>query len=418
MRINLKKNLLTIFSLSILGSVTLAQNFEYATIQLDNVRFAGDTLRIRQDGVNTGYSGYHWSSESSFTPRPAAYVSNNSPRVQASFSWTCEEAPDSVYVRGVASGDMEFPSVKVAVTGSGSTKTILYPYTNSTTAFEANKIRYFEEFKIDWNISFDGTEWSSVGVSETELFVLKSPPMSETGTFKHWHTVFYLSCKNADGLTTESTIIPALFSEFVDQQILNHKGDTLFYYKNMATSNTNLASLLFNRDAQCFTFAQLFLAMIKIQGIVRTNNYVNITPINNSVCGGYSVNRFIVKNWEPTGLMTSGCSGFPYLNTYSGSLFNPSYTAYNFSYTEIEDVDGLPGPGNSNPSSYFNNHQIALIDGIYYDACYGVQYNTLSEYTANSIQGWGFRYSSGSTQNCYFTTDLSLSSFSQSVTTF
>ena len=42
--------------------------------------------------------------------------------------------------------------------------------------------------------------------------------------------------------------------------------------------NTNLPSLLKNRNAQCYTFAQLFAALIKIQGVNKTSNYVYITP--------------------------------------------------------------------------------------------------------------------------------------------
>lgn len=419
MKINLKSCILALMATALSQLYVNAQNFEYSTIELDYVHFGGDTILIRIDGANSLYNGYHWSNSTSATHKPAAYVSNKAPKVTAHFKWTCETNPDSVYVRGLAPEGMEFPSVKVPILTAGATQTFDYPLTAASTVFEANKARYFEEFGIEWQISFDGTEWMKVGQSTTEIFVLKSNPMPETSDFKYWHSVYYLSCKNADGLSTETEMIPAIFSEFEDQQVLNHKGDTLHYYKNMATGNTSLQTLLLHRDAQCYTFAKLFIALLKIQGIVRTNNYVNITPMGNLVCGGNSVNRFIVKNWAPTGAMTSSCSSFPYLNIYSGSLFNSSYTAYNFSYTEIADEDGLPGPGNSNPSSYFNNHQIALIDGKYYDACYGVAYNTLAEYTTNSIQGWSYRVSAGgSTYNCYFTTDLSLSSFTQSISTF
>jgi len=396
----------------------MAQNFEYNTIQIKSVMFGGDTLVVRKDGLTLGYNGYHWSPTPGIK-KPAAYVSNKAPKVTAEFEWTCTSAPDSVYIKGLAAaGSMEFPSVKVAVQTVGSSKKIIYPMTFATSVFEAGKAQYFPEYDIQWQISYDGIDWNTIGETTTELFVTKNNPMAETGNYKHWHTVYYLSCKNAHGYSTESDIIQHLFEEFEDQMVLNHNNDTLFYYRNMATGNVNLASLLLNKDAQCFTFAQLFLAMVKIQGIVRTNNYINITPIGNMVCGGKSVNRFIVKNWSPTGLMTSSCSSFPYKNTYLGSLFNPTFTAYDFSYTEIQDDDGAPGPGNSNPSSYFNNHQIALIDGMYYDACYGVKYSTLEEYTSNSIEGWSYRVTVGSTNDCFFTTDLSLSSFSQSISTF
>lgn len=397
-------------------SPSFGQNFIYNTIELENVMFSGDTLKVLKDGLNMGYSGYHWSS----TPgvfKPAAYTANTKPRVTAQFKWTCATAPDSVYIMGSGPSPYNFPAIKVPVQDAGSFKRMTYPATYSTSIFEVGKVQYFENFNIEWAISYNGVDWSPIGESETELFVVKNIPMVPKTNFNHWHTVYYLSCKNAHGLSDEGDIIEALFTEFEDQMVLNHNDDTLRYYQNMASSNVTLPSLLLNKDAQCFTFAQLFLAMIKIQGIVRTNNYLNITPINNTVCGKI-VNRFIVKNWTPTGLMTSSCPSFPYLNTYVGSLFNPALNAYNFSYTEMADADGIPGPANINPSSYFNNHQIAHVDGVFYDACYGVKYNTLADYTANSINGWSYRVTTGSTNDCYFTTDLSLSSFSESYTTF
>jgi hypothetical protein len=221
-------------------------------------------------------------------------------------------------------------------------------------------------------------------------------------------------------MSLDTAIISHVWSEFVDHTVLNWNGDSLFYYKVMNSPNVTLGALLKYRDAECYTFAQLFLSSIKIQGVVRTNNYVYITPINNIVCGN-TVNRFIVKNWTfgtPTG--ASYCSSFPWKNTYNSATGSipPPYDHYVFLTADVTDQNGIPGSCNIRPASYFNNHQIAKVDGVYYDACYGVTFPALSAIKTTAFDGWSFRFSSGGTTNCYFTNDMSLSDLSETITTF
>ncbi|HLC82608.1 MAG TPA: hypothetical protein VJI69_02180, partial [Bacteroidia bacterium] len=68
--------------------------------------------------------------------------------------------------------------------------------------------------------------------------------------------------------------------------------------------------------------------------------------------------------------------------------------------------------------SYFNNHQIAKIDGVYYDACYGVTFPTLVSIKTAAFSGWSFRYSASGTTNCFFTNNMTLSDLSESISTF
>ncbi len=185
----------------------------------------------------------------------------------------------------------------------------------------------------------------------------------------------------------------------------------------MNSPNVTLGSLLKTHDAECYTFAQLFLSLIKIQGIVRTNNYIYITPDNSTVCNGNAVNRFIVKEWifdTPTG----SCPDFPYENTYTTLLPAP-YTAYKFTKADVKDGIGIPGSCTKNPASYFNNHQIAKIDGVYYDPCYGVTFNKLSDIKTAAFSGWSYRIIdiSGTTR-CYFTKNMSLADLTESIETF
>lgn len=399
-----------------------AQDFSYSNVDLVNVTFSGGNLGIRRDLVGgTVYPSPQYVTGAA-TQNPVAYVSGNAPTVAAAFTIDCPTVPTTVNIRGFGSDSINFASATCTVNPSATTvHTFNYPATAGSHVFTASIVRFFKPYTINWEISFDGgTTWKPIGTSNNTLYVTRSTPQSEGTTFKWYHSVFDISCRNAQGYSLDTAIISHVWSEFTDQVVLNCNDDSLFYYKVMNISNTSLGALLQYRDAQCYTFAQLFLATIKIQGVVRTSNYVYITPINNLVCG-YSVNRFLVKNWTfgtATGAAT--CSSFPWKNTYNTATgtIPPPYNQYVFLTSDVTDQSGIPGSCNVRPSSYFNNHQIAKIDGVYYDACYGVTFPSLVSIKTAAFSGWGFRYSSGSTTNCFFTNNMTLSDLSESISTF
>jgi hypothetical protein len=257
-----------------------------------------------------------------------------------------------------------------------------------------------------------GLTWISADTTDHKVYVTKSAPMAQTGSFKYFHTVLELSCKNAKGQTTDTGIISKCWSEFTDHVVLNYKGDSLTYYKNYLTSNTQLPLLLKYRTAQCYTFAQLFAALIKIQGVSKTNNYVYITPKTlSSPCGG-SVNRFLVKNWK-FGLKSdsTACPSYPYKDV----GINLTSSGYTYTSADVVDQLGIDGQCNNNPSSFFNNHQITKYDGIYYDACYGVTFNALVDIKTAAFDGWGVSVTSGSYN---FTNDMSKTDLTESITTW
>ncbi|MBA3704331.1 MAG: hypothetical protein H0W84_00070 [Bacteroidetes bacterium] len=414
-----KVKLFSVFMILVLFPLhAYCQNFTYSNVKIVSVTFSGN-LNIRKDDGTGNYTAPHWLA-SNTTKSPVAYVSGNAPKVAAALTITCATVPATVWVRGHGSDLIEFPAVQVTVASSATTThNMTYPATTGSKVFAAGIVRFFKPYSIDWEISFDnGTTWKAIETTTNTLYVTKSAPLSETANYMY-HTVYDLSCRNAQTKSVDADIISAVWSEFVDHVVLNYNNDSLFYYKLMNTPNSTLSALLKYRDAQCYTFAQLFLASIKIQGIVKSNNYVYVTPTSNKVCGGsYYVDQFLVKSWTfgtPSGSGT--CSDFPYKNTYT-NLFNASNTAYNFTYKDVTDSGGIPGSCTSNPSSFFNNHQIAKIDGVYYDACYGVTFASISAIKTAAFSGWGFRLSSGGTSTCYFTPDLTKSDLAETITTY
>lgn len=416
----MKKNLFTLAGLTLIPIACLSQNFNYSTIALKTVVFSGG-LTIQKDDGTGAFTSPQWSSSLS-KQLPVAYVSGKAPTVSSTFSLTCSTVPDYVWIKGTGPESIEFPATKVNVS-STSPHTINYPATEGSKPFVKDIVRFFKPFTINWQVSFDnGTTWRTAGVSENTLYVTKTNPQPEfnggNANFKWYNTVFDISCRNADKKSSETDIISGVWSEFTDHIVLNCNGDSLFYYKTMNTPNVTLGSLLKYRDAECYTFAQLFLALIKIQGIARTNNYIYIEADGSSVCNGYQVDRFLVQDWKfgtPSG---NTCTDFPYENTYTTLIPSP-YTAYKFIKADVEDGQGIPGSCTKNPSSFFNNHQIAKIDGIYYDACYGVTFKQLSDIKTQAFSGWSCRYKDGSgVTHALITNDMSVADLDESIETY
>jgi hypothetical protein len=125
----------------------------------------------------------------------------------------------------------------------------------------------------------------------------------------------------------------------------------------------------------------------------------------------------LVKNWE-FGTATGTCPDFPYENTYTSLIPSP-YTSYKFIKADVKDAAGIPGSCTKNPSSFFNNHQIAKIDGVYYDACYGVTFNAVTDIKTEAFSGWSYRYTdNGGVIHAFITKDMSMADLDETISTF
>lgn len=412
----MKQLFLLLISFCIALGKVQAQDFQY-NFQATQVKFSGaGSIAILEDSLATVYSTAHW--RNTGLREPAGFASGSKMSATANFEFYCTKAPDSICIRGLGNDTINFPLQTVALTPGSGLFTCTYPISPASKAFPAGIVNYYAPFNITWQISFDkGLTWLNADTTDHKIYVTKSAPMAQTTNFKYFHTLLELSCKNAIGQTTDTGIISSCWSEFLDHVVLNYKGDSLFYYKTFNTPYTTLPNLLRYRNAECYTFAQLFLSLIKIQGVVLSNNYVYITPRNDSAFRGTTkgiINRFLVKNWKLGSKSdSSACPSFPYRNTYSGSYITP--TGYVFTTADVNDQKGIDGQCNPNPSSFFNNHQISKIGGIYYDACYGVTFKALTDIKTSAFDGWGVSFSSG-TYN--FTTDMSKTDLAETITTF
>ncbi len=383
----------------LLASTAFSQNFQYPNVKITSVSFSGKNLNIKKDDGTGSYVKPQWTATAK-DKSPVAYVSGTTPSVSASFVMECSTAPPFVYVRGQASDSITFTSQKLTLAGSGSSYKLEYPETEGSHVFKQDIVRFFKPFIINWEISFDGNSWRTIGETKNTLYVLYKAPQVEAGEFQWFHTVFDLSCRNAQFKSVEKEIIAGVWNEFTDQIVLNYNNDSLFYYKTLNTPHVTLATLLKYRDAECYTFAELFLAAIKIQGIVRTNNYVYLEA-KGTACGK-KIDHFFVKNWAlNTPVSNPPCPSFPYQ---SGN--------------GVKKLPGIPGSCTKSPASHFGNHQIAKIDGVYYDPSYGTSCLSLTELKNNALSAWGFVSLSNSTIYLNMTKDISLCDFKETITTY
>ncbi|MFI5172803.1 MAG: hypothetical protein ACHQFW_10455 [Chitinophagales bacterium] len=369
--------------LLILTTLSLhSQNFEY-TAQLKTVTFSGDEMYMLREDDNTGYidDAVHWADDG--TMNPAAFASGSSPEALATIQFICANSPSEIYVRGTGPEGIDFPSQAAIVAGD----ILTYGNNAADQTFEADKARYFENFTITWEFSFDEITWHPAGTSMCTVYVTWHNPKPENAGsgYKYYLTLFDLACKNADGATTEDEIIDMIWEDFADHNVLRADGVPMGYYKELFSPNVTLPNLIKYADGECYTWAQLFLALLKIHGFSQPNNYMNITADYSSTgCG--SISRFLVKTWT-FGTPSFDCTDMPYVNVYSPDYYDAD-TAYLYDYAEVTDEIGVMGQTAPNPASSFGNHQIAIVNDIYYDASYGVIYLNFEDIKYGGLSGW------------------------------
>jgi hypothetical protein len=156
----------------------------------------------------------------------------------------------------------------------------------------------------------------------------------------------------------------------------------LTYYANYNCGVDTTAGLLAVGDGQCGAWAKFFMDSLKSNGITKSDNYAWLGKLNQT-------QGFIVKNWSFTGSGNSGSSSYPFFGIPDSNFVDTNF--YNWKWTEVQDANGIAGQNNANPASWFNNHQLIMIDGKYYDPSYGKTYENAADFQAKAIDGfWRF----------------------------
>ena len=363
-------------------------NVYYAVLKVDlkEVSFSGTKYHtVKKDDGSQDYTAPHWQDNSSpldgdaddagDKKYPVCFTRNTKMKVTA--KWRIEPANPGVTikVKGDGPGNLDFPDTTAAISGNDVTITDV----ECSNPF-ANEVDFFDPMSITWSFSMDGgSTWCNAGTSANQTYVTLGDPLTTV-----YHTLAHLGCKNADGENTAANCTAKIWTEFTDRDVRRVDGVQLTYYASYTCGNVTTASLLANGDGQCGSWASLFIDMRKVQGIDDTDEYVIFRPIPPSGIPQDYVG-FLVKNWTFPGSGSSGHATHPYLNLPDSPFIGA--TSYNWMFAEVTDATGIPGQGNANPASFFNNHQV-VISGEYYDPSYGVKHNSLQDIDDNSIDGY------------------------------
>jgi hypothetical protein len=319
-----------------------------------------------------------------------AFTRNTKPKIGAKFKIASASNFGAIKIKATGPGGMAIPETAATVSGDD----VTLPLTEASSAL-VNTIKFYDKkddakaFKLEWEIKVGTADWSKIGTTKHTVYVTFDDPSpmkdfdGNTVTLRQ-ETLFELGCRNADGETTANGATTKIWNEFTDRVVKRIDGTQMTYYNSYLCVNTDAAALLQYGDGQCGAWADLLIRVRQIQGMNDSNEYRFF--FSNK---GPSVESFAVKDWTFHGAGTSGDTEYPYLNILP--IGDPdSYigqASYNFAYAEVTDDSGIPGQGNPNPASLFNNHQV-MVSGEYYDPSYGVKRPTLADIDSNAIAGF------------------------------
>ena len=311
---------------------------------------------------------------------PVAWKSGSYMQAEADFEFTCTNLPGQVMIRGTGNDGIGFPQQTISVSGT-SPASIHYPLAPADQPFENSKIKYYNPFSIQWEISFDGISWHDAGISENEMYVTLHAPVAENvaGDFTWLQSLFYISCKNADGITNDDDMIDAIWNDFTDLSVLRADGEPMKYYGTSGTLAWNLPDIVKTANGACTAWTEFFLAILKVQGFTQVNNEYMIYPhATETECG--TIDRFLVKNFS-FGTASNACSDMPYTDVY-----NAFWTT--FLYADVTNSSGIPGQSSTDPDAIFAGHVMAYVNGKIYDPSYGVIHASLAEIQSDDIAGY------------------------------
>ena len=233
---------------------------------------------------------------------PVAYVSGTKARVKAVFDTDCTHL---YYIRGIgpniSTGQIIFP-MQLVQPNNGQA---IYNWRDASESFVNNKVKYFSKFKINWQLSEDGSSWTDIDYSENPLYVTHKAPMAEipgddydgkqyqSGIGYEWfESLLYLSCSNAKNKVSKTDIFESIWNDFKDNQVTNSFEQELNYYYhwNLPFHSTNTGYLLQYRDGQCYSWCSLLIDLLKIQGINQSNDLILIDAPENE--------WFLIKDWN------------------------------------------------------------------------------------------------------------------------
>ena len=412
------------------------EEFEYAFQELLTMQFTDDgsgaVYPLKNDN-GTVTSLTQWNKDASPQAEPICYKSGSVPQVTAVFT----NCISNIWIKGIvkANDDITLYLEPRELTPSGATGEVTYgpepmktslPITQ-TFAFVPNTIRYFEDFQIEWKMSYSNSpnenDWQTITTTSNQMYALYGTPEDS----KPYHTVVHLGCKNADGMggpeaTAGISIVDAMFEPF-ENPIFNVRrisdNAKITYYKDNVTPNTctNIVSLLANPanqsdpnnpyvDGKCGAMGELFYRVIRDQGLTlgRGNKIMPKGMLIPGLPATQMATESIIKIGEDAVAKWGPNHGVMILTLPTGNRLNfflvkewPDVTESDFimldgsNWGEAQSDLGGPGikgqGGVDDPRSIFPDHVYIHYNGKTYDPSYGTTLNNvdLNSYEEDSL---------------------------------
>jgi hypothetical protein len=406
------------------GTVTIASHAAGVTlnVKLTSVTFSGRLHEVEQDNVRGYYRGTppagiaHWldvngngviETAMGDHAHPTAITRNTSLLVTARFAVQptayalLKPAADAgrLTIRGRSPGNFNFqvqntPQQPQLIAFRGAN-----PETNPSTmeitaavptnnAFD--KATHFDPLEIIWSVVIEGNPTVfDVGTSKNSVYVTLNDPRG----VKLFHTVVHLGSTSLGTLSAadqgnRTKAIDAIWSAFSTRNVKNFAGWNLYYYYNWVNPNNTTANLLTTRDGQCDGWSNLFLDVLRAQGLALLPNGqrdVRLAGIFPAPAGVNTATGFLVKKWQ----FPNNPEIVKYSYTNVADLAMPIkrikvkndrgqavvvYRGYNWrGKPQVADEPGVEGQNTKDPRSEFTNHVLVVVESEkkVFDPSYG-----------------------------------------------
>jgi hypothetical protein len=308
-------------------------------IRLADVSFSGNGYHmvVRDTGSQTGYAPPHWTPSHEY---PVSYRRNA--KMHVTTRWSVEPAgafTDIFTAQGNNAWGLNFPETTATVNGTTVT------YSGDCTTSFPNAISLYDPLVIYWWLYTYPLGWTFTGGSENPCYLTLADPIGTP-----FHTLLYIGCSNAAGLTETTPTAEAIWTEFTDLVVLRRDAPTtLTYWADDSASATETGRLLKDGNGQCGAWAECLRDSWRVQAIT-SGRKLEVLPNIVDAMG------FLVKDWN---------------------FIDPGSSPGTYPFVFVEDVDlfddpsGAPGQGNQNPPGAFMNHFIVRHNEQYYDPSYG-----------------------------------------------
>lgn len=372
--------------------------FSLRAVQYDHVGGAADSWRIKLDGENTDFRTPEWLANE--YPSPYLYKAGATMKIKlAQWKVYGHQAGNVYKIKGIGEEGINIPETNAIVFEDEGETFLKIENVNATTKFPNDKVRFFNSFRIMWEVSTDGADYEDAGHSLNPIYVCRTGPGGAARL--RYRTTVHLACSK-EGATDDDQALKNTWSLFETLQVkgwddTQHQWNrNLYYYKADTTFDQNVhdtARDLFNSPlstGQCECWMNLLLDACQLNGMSGNRTYAYVKDEQNT--------WFLVKNW-----------------TFNATS-NPNPNLWNFlTYNPQERADLIPAPPgkvygdlvNSSPAgqpelfgqnSYPPSQKVFFFHAFarfstggttkYYDPSYGVIYDDEADFQDKAISGF------------------------------